>query len=70
MKNSKKLENDVLGARNDGFGDPEMADLGQTVLLETKDRQSVLEDELKLMLVPKDPEDSKDVIFKYDQARR
>jgi len=60
----KKLENDVLGAREMmDSGDPEMADLGQTVLLEAKDRQSVLEDELKLMLVPKDPEDSKDVIF-------
>ncbi|HMS28305.1 MAG TPA: peptide chain release factor 1 [Saprospiraceae bacterium] len=60
----KKLENDVLGAREMmDSGDPEMADLGQAVLLEAKDRQSVLEDELKLMLVPKDPEDSKDVIF-------
>lgn len=60
----KKLENDILGGREMmDSGDPEMADLGQTVLLEAKDRQSVLEDELKLMLVPKDPEDSKDVIF-------
>ncbi len=60
----KKLENDVLGAREMmDSGDPEMADLGQAVLLEAKDRQSVLEDELKLMLVPRDPEDSKDVIF-------
>jgi protein subunit release factor A len=43
--------------------DPEMIELAQIELDESEARLVTLNDELRLLLVPKDPDDSKDVIF-------
>lgn len=43
--------------------DPEMQEIAREELLELEPRKAALEEDLKMMLVPKDPEDSKDVIF-------
>jgi peptide chain release factor 1 len=44
-------------------GDPEIKELAQAELEELKKRKPLLEDELKLMLLPVDPRDSKNVIL-------
>ena len=43
--------------------DPEFRDLAKTELEDFQEREEILEDELKKMLIPKDPKDSKDVIL-------
>ncbi len=43
--------------------DPEMKEMAKMELDELLPRQAELEDEIKVLLIPKDPEDSKDVIF-------
>lgn len=44
------------------LGDPEMKELAQEALLESKAAVERLEQELKILLLPKDPNDSKNVI--------
>jgi len=43
--------------------DPEMKEMAQMELEELKPRQESMEDQIKVLLIPKDPEDSKDVVF-------
>ncbi len=43
--------------------DPEMREMAQLELIDLTERRDVLEEEIKLLLIPKDPEDSKDVVF-------
>lgn len=43
--------------------DPEMKEMAQMELEELKPRQEALEEQIKVLLIPKDPEDSKDVVF-------
>lgn len=43
--------------------DPEMRDMAREEIESLRQRETVLEDELKILLTPKDPEDEKDVIF-------
>ena len=43
--------------------DAEMAEMARMELEELEPRKEALEEEIKLLLIPKDPEDSKDVIF-------
>ena len=42
--------------------DPELKELAETEMLEAKERIPKLEDELKVLLIPKDPDDDKSVI--------
>ena len=44
------------------LNDPDMKDLAEVEMLESKEKLSVLESELKILLIPKDPDDDKNVI--------
>jgi peptide chain release factor 1 len=43
--------------------DPEMRDMAKEEMEDLKDREAAIEEELKILLTPKDPDDEKDVIF-------
>lgn len=43
--------------------DPEMRDLAKEEIEELQEKEAALEEELKVLLTPRDPEDEKDVIF-------
>jgi peptide chain release factor 1 len=58
----KKLLTDVDSAR-ELLADPEMREMAQQELDELNDRRKILEEDIKVILTPKDPEDEKDVIF-------
>ncbi|OLA94782.1 MAG: hypothetical protein BHW60_01170 [Sutterella sp. 54_7] len=54
----KKTENDIAGAKALlDEGDPEMREMAQEELRCGKERLAVLEEELKLLLLPRDPND-------------
>lgn len=44
------------------LNDPDMKDLAEMEMLDAKDKLLVLESELKILLIPKDPDDDKNVI--------
>ena len=44
------------------LSDPDMKDLAEMEMLEAKDKLPILESELKILLIPKDPDDDKNVI--------
>jgi len=44
------------------LSDPELKDLAEMELLESKEKLPKLEEELKILLIPKDPDDDKDII--------
>ncbi|MCO5724097.1 peptide chain release factor 1 [Robiginitalea marina] len=44
-------------------GDPEMAEMAKLQLEEAREALPVLEEEIKMLLIPKDPEDAKDVVM-------
>ena len=44
------------------MSDPEMKDLAEAEMLEAKEKLPKLEEELKILLIPKDPDDDKNVI--------
>ena len=44
------------------LNDPDMKDLAEVEMLESKEKLLVLESELKILLIPKDPDDDKNVI--------
>ena len=44
------------------LNDPDMRDLAEVEMLESKEKLPVLESELKILLIPKDPDDDKNVI--------
>ncbi len=45
------------------LGDPEMKEMAQDEIKALNPQKTELEDKLKILLIPKDPEDTKDVIF-------
>ena len=44
------------------MNDPELKDLAEIEMLENKEKMPILEEELKILLIPKDPDDDKNVI--------
>src|SRR5262245_777773 len=60
----KRLDSDIAGARELlNEGDEEMRELAQAELDAAEERREQVESELKLLLLPKDPNDEKNVIF-------
>ena len=57
----KKTEKDMLEAK-EMMNDPELKELAEAEMLEAKEKLPVLEEELKILLIPKDPDDDKNVI--------
>jgi peptide chain release factor 1 len=60
----RKARNDLAGLKEitDKSSDPEMKQLAYDEMGGLKERVAALEEELKVLLIPKDPNDSKDVI--------
>lgn len=44
------------------MNDPELKELAETEMLEAKEKLPKIEEELKILLIPKDPDDDKNVI--------
>ena len=63
-KSYKKTKADLAGLRSlaDAGDDPEMRDLARGELADAEKRVSTLEEKLKVLLIPKDPNDDKDCI--------
>lgn len=60
----KKLSENIAGARDLAREkDPEMREMAKLELEELEPKQAELEEQLKQLLIPKDPEDEKDVLF-------
>ncbi len=62
----KKLDGDIAGAReliNDNTTDAEMKELALMELAEVEEKRVKTEEELKVLLLPKDPNDDKNVIL-------
>ena len=57
----KKTEKDMLEAK-EMMNDPELKELAESEMLEAKEKLPILEEELKVLLIPKDPDDDKNVI--------
>lgn len=57
------LEQQLVEAKELATGNDELADLAKTEVTETEKKLAALEDELFLMLAPKDPNDEKNVIM-------
>ena len=57
------LEQQLAEAKELATGNDELADLAKTEVTETEQKLSTLEDDLFLMLAPKDPNDDKNVIM-------
>lgn len=57
----KKTETELEEAK-ELMKDPEMKELAEEEMLEAKDKLPKLEEELKILLIPKDPDDDKNVI--------
>ena len=58
----KKNEEDAKELLEESGGDKEMAEMALLEIEESKERAAVLSEELKIMLLPKDPNDDKNVI--------
>ena len=67
IREFKKLEQDLEDAEA-LLSDPEMKELAQEELPALKERREALEEKLKYMLIPKDPNDEKDVIVEIRPA--
>ena len=61
-KNAKKAIEDALSLLEDSTLDDEMKELAQLELTENKENIAVFEEELKILLLPKDPNDDRNVI--------
>jgi peptide chain release factor 1 len=60
----KRLDRNIAGARELlNEGDEEMRELAQAELVEAEAQRAQVEDELKILLLPKDPNDERNVIF-------
>jgi peptide chain release factor 1 len=61
----KKLDNDIAGAREllAETNEAEMRELAELELAENEEKRERVEEELRLLLLPKDPNDEKNVIF-------
>ena len=57
----KKVKQAIEDAK-EMLEDPEMKELAEMELLDNKEKLPKIEDELKILLIPKDPDDDKDVI--------
>ena len=57
----KKVKQAIEDAK-EMLEDPEMKELAEIDLLDSKDKLPKIEEELKILLIPKDPDDDKDVI--------
>ena len=57
----KKVKQQLEDAK-EMLNDPELKDLAETDMLEAKELLPKLEEELKLLLIPKDPDDDKNII--------
>ena len=63
-KEYKELLGNIKTAREMlNESDPEMSEMAQMELDELLPQQEEMEETIKVLLIPKDPEDSKDVIF-------
>ena len=45
------------------ISDPEFKEMAETELVDLEEKKVALEEQIKILLIPKDPEDAKDVIF-------
>jgi peptide chain release factor 1 len=64
LEDYKRYQKEVVGSEELlSSDDPEMKDLARMEYDNAKSQLETIEAELKIMLIPKDPEDSKDVIF-------
>lgn len=61
-KGLKQSIDDALSLLNDSESDDELKDLAQLELSDAKDRVGLVEEELKVLLLPKDPNDDRNVI--------
>lgn len=57
----KKVEKNLEEAK-EMMNDPELKELAETEMLEAKEKLPKIEEELKILLIPKDPDDDKNVI--------
>ena len=57
----KKVEKNLEEAK-EMMNDPELKELEETEMLEAKEKLPKIEEELKILLIPKDPDDDKNVI--------
>ena len=57
----KKVKNSLEEAK-EMLNDPELKELAEMEMLEAKEKLPKLEEELKLLLIPKDPDDDKNII--------
>lgn len=57
----KKVEKNLEEAK-EMMNDPELKELAETEMLEEKEKLPKIEEELKILLIPKDPDDDKNVI--------
>ena len=57
----KKVQNDLKDAES-MIDDPEMKELAEEEMLEAKNKLPKIEEELKILLIPKDPDDDKNII--------
>ena len=60
-KEYKKVKNDMDEAK-EMMSDPELKDLAEAEYLEAKEKLPKIEEELKFLLIPKDPDDDKNII--------
>lgn len=57
----KKIQSQLEDAK-EMLSDPELKDLAEMEMLEAKEMLPKIEEELKILLIPKDPDDDKDII--------
>lgn len=57
----KKVKNSLEEAK-EMLNDPELKELAEMEMLDAKEKLPKLEEELKILLIPKDPDDDKDII--------
>ena len=57
----KKVKNDMEEAK-EMMQDPELKELAETEFYEAKEKLPKIEEELKILLIPKDPDDDKNII--------
>ena len=66
----KEVERQIAGAQAllDDSGDPELRELAQDELEQLRQRRDDLDERIKLLLLPRDPNDAKNVIFEIRQG--
>jgi peptide chain release factor 1 len=66
----KEVERQIAGAQAllDDSGDPELRELAQDELEQLRQRRDELDERIKLLLLPRDPNDAKNVIFEIRQG--